>query len=329
MPEISSTLSLPYLQPAQAQKHVTHNEALRILDAVTQLSVLSASLSTPPELPDDGDRYIIADDATGAWVGQNNNVAVWSENAWQFFAPSAGWRADVGPTGMTLRFDGTNWVSPAAPTLQNVPLVGIGTAADTTNRLTVAADATLLNNAGAGHQLKLNKAAATDTSSLLFQTGFSGRAEMGTTGSDDFAVKVSADGTTFRTALNVDANVGAVQFPTGQTYFQEAFILDDTAWSFIMPWSNPARILLWLSLNMLDRSYLMAVTGDMTGARNFAEIFASPAASLNFLDGPLTGTSGPDGELSMGIDSNGGVRRMYIENRLGSNRLFTLSTMGK
>ncbi|MGC1494888.1 MAG: DUF2793 domain-containing protein [Sulfitobacter sp.] len=329
MPETSPTLSLPYLQPAQAQKHVTHNEALRILDAVTQLSVLTASLATPPELPDEGDRYIVAIAATGEWAGKDHNIAVWCDNTWQFFEPSVGWRADDATTGAELRFDGTSWVSPAAPTLQNVPLVGIGTTADTTNRLAVSADATLLNNAGAGHQLKLNKSAVSDTSSLLFQTGFSGRAEMGTTGSDDFAIKVSADGTTFRTALSVDANVGAVQFPTGQTYFQEAFILNDTAWSFIMPWSNPARIMLWLSLNMLDRSYLMAVTGDMTGARNFAEIFASPAASLNFLDGPLTGTSGPDGELNMSIDNAGGVRRMYIENRLGSNRLFTLSTMGK
>ena len=33
-------LTLPYIMAAQAQKHVTHNEALRALDAVVQLSVL-------------------------------------------------------------------------------------------------------------------------------------------------------------------------------------------------------------------------------------------------------------------------------------------------
>jgi hypothetical protein len=71
----------------------------------------------------------------------------------------------------------------------------------------------LLNHAGAGHQLKLNKAAATDTASLLFQTGFGGRAEMGTTGSDDFSVKVSADGSAFFTAFEADGATGEVTLP--------------------------------------------------------------------------------------------------------------------
>ena len=39
MPELSANLSLPLLMPAQAQKHVTHNEALQVLDALVQLVV--------------------------------------------------------------------------------------------------------------------------------------------------------------------------------------------------------------------------------------------------------------------------------------------------
>ena len=77
MPETSPTLAMPYIQPAQAQKHVTHNEALRILDAVSQLSVLNADLAEPPLLPEEGDRYIVAQDGTGAWAGQDFNVAIW------------------------------------------------------------------------------------------------------------------------------------------------------------------------------------------------------------------------------------------------------------
>ena len=42
MPDTSHALSLPLIQPSQAQKHVTHNEALRILDAVVQLVVIAA-----------------------------------------------------------------------------------------------------------------------------------------------------------------------------------------------------------------------------------------------------------------------------------------------
>lgn len=60
-----------------------------------------------------------------------------------------------------------------------------GAVADATHRLSLNAPASLFNHAGAGHQIKVNKNAATDTASLLFETGFSGRAEMGLTGSDD------------------------------------------------------------------------------------------------------------------------------------------------
>lgn len=217
MPETSPTLALPYLQPAQAQKHVTHNEALRILDAVTQLSVLNAELNTPPLLPSEGDRYIVGTAGTDAWAGQGHNIALWVDGVWQFFVPLIGWRADIGSSGATLRFDGAEWVEPAAPEIefQNLPLMGVNATADPTNRLSVAADATLLSHSGAGHQVKMNKSAAGDTASLVFQTGFSGRAEIGTTGDDNFAIKVSADGSSFLRAIQVDRATGSVTIGEG------------------------------------------------------------------------------------------------------------------
>ena len=63
-------LQLPYLMAAQAQKHVTHNEALRALDAVVQLTVLDKDLASPPGSPTDGVRYIVAAGPTGAWSDQ-------------------------------------------------------------------------------------------------------------------------------------------------------------------------------------------------------------------------------------------------------------------
>jgi hypothetical protein len=68
----------------------------------------------------------------------------------------------------------------------------------------------LLNHDGAGHQLKLNKAAAAETASLLYQTAFSGRAEMGLAGDDDFTIKVSADGAQWNNALSIAADTGVV-----------------------------------------------------------------------------------------------------------------------
>ena len=47
----STHLQLPYIEAAQAQKHVTHNEAIRKLDAIVMLSVLDRDLATPPGSP--------------------------------------------------------------------------------------------------------------------------------------------------------------------------------------------------------------------------------------------------------------------------------------
>ena len=294
-----------------------------------QLTVISADLTAPPTTPSEGDRYIISTGATGGWLGQDNAVAVWADNAWTFHAAILGWRADVQGSGDLLRFDGSSWVTPNLAPFQNVAYVGVNTTADDTNRLSVSAPATLLNNDGGGHQLKLNKNGQTDTASLLFQTGFSGRAEMGTAGNDDFAVKVSANGTLFNTALVADANDGAVRFPQGKCYFDEVFIADDAAYGFDIPFSDPARIMMWLSLDLVGQFYLFSITGALTGAGNLAAMFTSPGGNLNFLSGPLDGTTGPDNAISISIDTTGAVSRMYLENRLGSDRMFTMSTLGK
>ena len=330
MAQSSPILSLPYIQQAQAQKHVTHNEALRILDAVTQLSVISADLAVPPGQPAAGDRYVVAAGASGGWAGQAQQLAVWVDGSWQFHAPLTGWRADIAGTGEVIRFDGTEWQPvDQQPDLQNLPGVGIGTASDATNRLAVAADATLLNHDGGGHQLKLNKSGAAQTNSLLFQTGFSGRAEMGTAGSDDFSVKVSPDGSAFRTAISIDRNTAAVQMPSGQSFFRDVFILNDSAWSVDIPWSNPSRILMWLSVNLEGRFFLFSITGTLTGANNFGLMFANPPGTLSFHGGALTGTTSAGGGIGVSVDTSGPVPKLWVENRLGSNRLFTLSTMGK
>ncbi len=62
-------LGLPYIMAAQSQKHVTHNEAIRALDAIVQLAVLDRDLAAPPGSPADGARYIVGGSPTGAWSG--------------------------------------------------------------------------------------------------------------------------------------------------------------------------------------------------------------------------------------------------------------------
>jgi hypothetical protein len=205
-------LNLPYIMPAQAQKHVTHNEAIRRLDAIVQSGVVDRDLSAPPGSPAEGSCYIVASGATGAWVGREGEIAAYQDGAWTFYAAREGWIVWVCDEDLLCAWDGAGWV--AACDLNPTPLVGVNATADATNRLAVSAAATLLNHAGAGHQLKLNKNAAADTASLLYQAGFSGRAEMGLAGDDHFHVKVSADGSAWTEALIIDKDTGIVALRT-------------------------------------------------------------------------------------------------------------------
>lgn len=204
MSDQSPILALPLIQPAQAQKHVTHNEALMRLDLLVQLAVDSRSQTTPPASPAEGLRHIVPAGATGDWAGKTGQIALWLDAVWQFTAPLPGWRAWVADEEAVVTFSAGQWRAMAEGAL-TVAELGVSASPDATNRLAVSSSASLFNHAGAGHQVKLNKAAAGDTASLLFQTGFSGRAEMGTAGSDDFAIKVSGDGGSFATALTIGA----------------------------------------------------------------------------------------------------------------------------
>ena len=216
MSDVTTKLKLPYLQAAQAQKHVTHNEALERLDLLAHLAVGAFDATSPPISPVEGEAWALGLGAVNDWAGHDHEVAAWSNGGWLFFVPQIGWRAAMG-TQLRI-WTGNSWDpidTSGVPVLQNLPGVGINTSSDLTNRLSLVSHATLLSHDGAGHQLKLNKASSADTGSLLFQTGWSGRAEMGTSGNDDFAIKVSADGTAWQTAISVVAGTAQVSVPQG------------------------------------------------------------------------------------------------------------------
>jgi hypothetical protein len=205
----STHLKLPYILPGQAQKHITHNEAITALDTLTQLAVLDRDLNTPPGTPNVNMRYIVGPTPTGDWAGKANQVTTWDGAAWRFHLPEPGWLAFVLDENGLLAWSGTAWL----PTLGldgQAPMLGVNATPDTANRLAVASDAVLFTHASADVQLKLNKHSSGDTASVVFQTGHSGRAELGTTGDDKFHLKVSADGATWTEALVVDPATGNV-----------------------------------------------------------------------------------------------------------------------
>lgn len=208
MDEESTNLNLPYLQAAQAQKHITHNAALERLDAVVQLVLQGVDENTPPLVPVEGQVWALGASPVNDWAGHPGELAVWSNGGWLFVTPRSGWQGEF--DGGIRVWSGSAWVAPTLPDLQNLSGVGVNTVFDATNKLAVASAATLFTNVGNGHQLKIDKNAVGDTASLLFQTGFSGRAEMGLAGDDNFSIKVSPDASSWNTALSVDALSGSV-----------------------------------------------------------------------------------------------------------------------
>jgi hypothetical protein len=213
----SPNLHLPYLDANQNQKTVTHNAALTALDALVNCQVQSAALAAPPGSPGDGQCWIVASGGTGAWAGHDLNIAAWQDGAWTFYPPSKGMLAYNDAQSALLVWTGSAWAS-LASLLANlmVSALGIGTAADPANPLSATLNNALFNALGTGAggsgdvRVKLNKQAAGNTASFLFQDGFSGRAEIGLSGDDDFHFKVSPDGTTFHEGIRLAAASGAL-----------------------------------------------------------------------------------------------------------------------
>ncbi len=102
-------LALPYLAAAQAQKHVTVNEALDALDGLVQLAVISAGFTAPPGSPVEGDRYIVASGTSGAWTGWDASVAQFSGGAWKRLIPQIGWLAWDAASSQLLVWTGSAW----------------------------------------------------------------------------------------------------------------------------------------------------------------------------------------------------------------------------
>ncbi|MGI3169807.1 DUF2793 domain-containing protein [Pseudooceanicola sp. C21-150M6] len=209
MSDLSARLGLPLIQPSQAQKHVTHNEALLLIDLLLQTGVQAFDQTDPPATPATGAVYGLGLAPNGAWAGQGGALAMWLGEGWLFAQPQPGWRAWDMQNSRLMVFSATEW-SAFAPDLSGLTGIGVNATWDSSNRFALASDASLFNHDGAGHQLKINKAAVGDTASLLFQSGFTGHAEMGLAGDRAFSLKVSDDGSTWVEALRADAGAGTV-----------------------------------------------------------------------------------------------------------------------
>ncbi|HEY1224767.1 MAG TPA: DUF2793 domain-containing protein [Brevundimonas sp.] len=248
----SARIALPYLAAGQMQKHVTLNEALTRLDVLVQTAVVSRTAVTQPADPGDGDLYILPEDAEGAaWDSKPEGALMRFE--------AGGWTVVPAPDGMVavvldhgelvVRRDG-GW-TPLGELLgqvQQLTRLGVGTTADADNpfaaKLNKALWTALETGCGGDGDLRLtlNKQGAGDVLSLLFQSGYGGRAELGLIGDDDLRLKVSADGSTWHEALSVDRATGRVTTTLGALRSEETVFTTDGSWT-APAWARRVEVL--------------------------------------------------------------------------------------
>ena len=102
----------------------------------------------------------------------------------------------------------------------------------------------LFDNITNNSRIKVNKATINDIASHLFQTNYSGRAEFGLIGNDNFTLKVSNDGENWNSAFVVDKATGNIDFKgtitnngksIGENSNQATTIVSNGESSFVSP----------------------------------------------------------------------------------------------
>lgn len=216
MSETTHRHTLPYIMPSQAQKHVTHNEALRQIDVLSHLTLKGLDADTPPQNPLEGDAYAVGAEPQGSFSGHSGAIAAFVDGAWMFYPQVLGMIAfDEASESLIVR-SASGWTPVSAEAADSLANLGINTTSDSTNRLAVKSSAVLFaaddhsSYANPDIRLSLNKSNASGTASLVFQDAYSGRAEMGLAGDDIFRIKVSDNGSDYLSALEINPASGHI-----------------------------------------------------------------------------------------------------------------------
>ncbi len=119
----TARLALPLIAPGQAQKELTHNEALTLIDAVVQATVQAVGVDTPPAAPGEGAAWIVGAAPTGTWATHADALAAWTAGGWRFVAAREGLAVWDAGGATVARYRGGAWrqaTAVAAPAGGNV-----------------------------------------------------------------------------------------------------------------------------------------------------------------------------------------------------------------
>ena len=137
----TARFDFPLLFAGQSQKEGFVNEAVARIDALLHLAIESEQ-AAPPATPADGQAWLVASGATGAWSGQSGKIAARQAGNWLFAAPRDGMKLLNRASGQEMRFAGT-WRVPTRPATPSG-----GSTVDTEARAAIAALLTALTSAG-------------------------------------------------------------------------------------------------------------------------------------------------------------------------------------
>ncbi len=102
-------LQLPFIVAGQAQKEVTHNEALQRLDMLVQATCAAGPSNAPPINPQTGVCYLCGSAPTGDWAGHANALAQWTSAGWRFALAIEGTQIASAGTGLFWQFLDGGW----------------------------------------------------------------------------------------------------------------------------------------------------------------------------------------------------------------------------
>lgn len=109
MSDVTPRLALPLIASGQAQKELSHNEALALIDAALQPAALDIGVDVPPEAPAIGACWIIGADPVGAWAGHPAALASWTDDGWRFVAPLDGMAVWLAGERLEARYASGSW----------------------------------------------------------------------------------------------------------------------------------------------------------------------------------------------------------------------------
>src|SRR3954463_5942061 len=80
----TARLRFPFIAAGQAQKEVTHNEGLALIDIGMGAAAESSWVDTPPSSPALGQCWIIGSAPSAAWADHPEELACWTDGGWRF-----------------------------------------------------------------------------------------------------------------------------------------------------------------------------------------------------------------------------------------------------